>query len=141
MTDTKPDGVSMEDWDAARRMMDAVNLHVMAMQEQNRDRPGYVVIRLEDGRSPDGVVYDTRKDAARHQSDPKNFYVKVGKMSMSAMEAYTVLRFARMALKNGVVFAEEEPVIPQLSEFIPRGNFPRIDLSKWGRNGDGKSIR
>jgi len=140
MPDEKPDGVSMADWDAARRMMDAVNLHVMATLEQNRDRPGYVAIRLEDGRSPDGVVYDSRKDAARHQPDPKNFYVKIGKMSMSATEAYTVLRFARMALKSGVVFAEEEPVLPQLSEYIPSGNFPRIDLSKWGRNGDGKNL-
>lgn len=140
MTDEKPEDVPMELWDAARRMMDAVNLHTLASIADGRDRPGYVAIRLEDGRSPDGVLYDTRKDAARHQSDPKNFYVKVGKMSMSAREAVVALKFARMALSAGIVFAEEDPQLPQLSEFIPRGNFPRISLANWGRNGDGKGI-
>jgi hypothetical protein len=130
----------MELWDAARRMADAHNLHVLAMIAEGRDRPGYIAIRLEDGRSPDGVVYDTRKDAARHQSDPKNFYVKVGKMSMGEREAIAVLKFARQALAAGIVFAEEDPQLPQLSEFIPRGNFPRISLAKWGRNGDGKGF-
>lgn len=140
MTDEKPEDVPMELWDAARRMADAVNLHMLVMVAENRDRPGYVAIRLEDGRSPDGVLYDTRKDAVRHQSDPKNFYVKVGKMSMGAKEAVTVLKFARMALQSGIVFAEEDPQVPQLSEHMPRGNFPRISLAKWGRNGDGKGF-
>lgn len=140
MTDERPEDVPMELWDAARRMADAVNLHMLAMVAENRDRPGYVAIRLEDGRSPDGVLYDTRKDAARHQPDPKNFYVKVGKMSMGAKEAVTVLKFARMALQSGIVFAEEDPQVPQLSEYMPRGNFPRISLAKWGRNGDGKGF-
>jgi hypothetical protein len=140
VSDEKPKDVPVELWDAARRMMDAHNLHMLAMVAENRDRPGYVAIRLEDGRSPDGVLYDTRKDAARHQSDPKNFYVKVGKMSMSSREAVAVLKFARQALAAGVVFAEEEPILPQLSELAPRGNFPRISLAKWGRNGDGKDF-
>lgn len=140
MTDERPEDVPMELWDAARRMADAHNLHVLAMIAEGRDRPGYIAIRLEDGRSPDGVVYDTRKDAARHQSDPKNFYVKVGKMSMGEREAIAVLKFARQALAAGIVFAEEDPQLPQLSEFIPRGNFPRISLAKWGRNGDGKGF-
>lgn len=130
----------MELWDAARRMADAVNLHTLAMLAENRDRPGFVAIRLEDGRSPDNTLYDTRKDAVRHQSDPKMFYVKVGKMSMGTNEAVTVLKFARMALESGIVFAEEDPQVPQLSEFMPRGNFPRISLAKWGRNGDGKGF-
>lgn len=140
MTDEKPEDVPMELWDAARRMQDAVNLHMLAMVAENRDRPGFVAIRLEDGRSPDGVLYDTRKDAVRHQSDPKMFYVKVGKMSMGTNEAVTVLKFARIALQAGIVFAEEDPQVPQLSEFMPRGNFPRISLAKWGRNGDGKGF-
>lgn len=140
MTGERPEDVPMELWDAARRMADAHNLHVLAMIAEGRDRPGYIAIRLEDGRSPDGVVYDTRRDAVRHQSDPKNFYVKLSKMSMGENEAVAVLKFARMALKNGIVFAEEEPVLPQLTELVPRGNFPRISLAKWGRNGDGKGI-
>lgn len=140
MTDEKPADVPMELWDAARRLADAVNLHMLAMVAENRDRPGFVAIRLEDGRSPDGVLYDTRRDAVRHQSDPKMFYVKVGKMSMGATEAVTVLKFARMALKSGIVFADEDPQLPQLSELQPRGKFPRISLAKWGRDDDGKGF-
>lgn len=140
MTDEKPENVPMELWDAARRMMDAVNLHIVAAWASGRDRPGYVAIRLADGRSPDGVLYDTRRDAVRHQQDRAMFYVKVGRMSMGAAEAVTTLRFARMALKAGVVFAEEEPVLPQLSELIPRGDFPRISLKDWGRD-SGKDFR
>ena len=140
MPDERPENVPMELWDAARRLADSVNLHTLAMLAENRDRPGFVAIRLEDGRSPDGVLYDSRRDAVRHQSDPKMFYVKVGKMSMSATEAVTVLKFARMALKAGIVFADEDPQVPQLSELQPRGAFPRISLADWGRNGDGKGL-
>lgn len=137
MTDAKPDDVDMETWDSARRMMDAVNLHVLAMTESGRDRPGFVAIRLSDGRSPDGVLYDSRRECVRYQPNNDVFPCQVEKMNMSAKEAVTVLKFARMAFRNGVIFAEEAPILPQLSELVPRGqDFPRVDLSKWGRKSD-----
>lgn len=121
------DAPTREEWTAAERMSDAVNLHVAAQNAQlgnGRDRPGYVAIRLMDGRSPDGVLYDTRKDAARHQADPWCFYVKVGRSKMSTKEAWVLLNYARAAKKRGVLFAEEEVILPQRLELaapmIPR---------------------
>ena len=123
----KPAEATDEEWDAARRMADAVNLHVAVQNAQmgnGRERPGYVAIRLSDGRSPDGKLYDTRKDAARHQADPWNFYVRVGRESMSPREAWIVLNHSRAAKRRGVVFSEEEVITPQRLELV-RGVIPR----------------
>lgn len=50
--------------DAAQRMCDNVNLHVVALGHEASGK--YVAIRLSDGGS-DGALYDTRADAIRHQ--------------------------------------------------------------------------
>lgn len=135
MNDEKPAEIDMADWDAARRLGDAVNIHVMASLETGRDRPGFVAIRLSDGRSPDGALYDTRADCTRHQPNRDIFPCKVGKDTISAEEAWMILKFARQGFSNGVVFTDEAPVMPQLPELHPQaGAFPRIDLSKWGYN-------
>lgn len=127
MSTDRPPGITAEEWTAAQRLADAVNLHVAAQNAElgnGRDRPGYVAIRLSDGRSPDGVLYDTRADATRHQSDPGCFYVRVGRSSMPVREALVVLQYGRMAYRRGVIFTEEEVVLPQRLElarpFIPR---------------------
>ena len=74
-------------------------------------------MKLSDGSSPDGVLYDTRRDAARHQGgDPWCFYVKVCPGGIQQHEAWVLLGYARQAKKSGVVFAEEEPVVPQRLE-------------------------
>lgn len=121
--------VKPEEWDAARRMADAVNLHVQVLKAEidgGRTTPGYVAIRLEDGRSPDGKLYDTRRDAARHHPPyPSGMtYVKVGRDSMSVREALVVLNYHRQAFRRGVVFSEEEVILPNRLEvaqlFIPR---------------------
>lgn len=117
----KIEEATQEEWDAAQRMADAVNLHVAAHNAElgnGRDKPGYVAIRLEDGRSPDGILYDTRREAAQHQRDPWCFYVKVGRSSMPVKEAWVVLNYARQAKKSGVVFSEEEVILPQRLELV-----------------------
>lgn len=107
-------------------MMDAVNLHVQArLAAGAHDTPMYVGIRLDDGRSPDGVLYDDRRSLFRHHPFTKNLMaVRVTPESMGFREALTVLQMNRMAYKRDVVFREEEVVTPQLSElmlpFIPR---------------------
>jgi hypothetical protein len=112
--------------DAAQRMAEAVNLHVLAIAAEGsgRDQPGYVAIRLSDGRSPDGTLYDTRREAAlRHRFEGGVCYIRVGRDSMPIREAVIVLQMHRMAYKRGVVFAEEDVVVPQMTElmrpFIP----------------------
>lgn len=117
--------ITQEEWDAARRMRDAVNLHVAAARASREDRvrPPYVAIDLADGTS-DGVLYDSRPDAVRHQKSDYRFYVKVGAVEMAEREALVVLMYARRAYKAGYVFAEEEPLLGHRLElaapFIPR---------------------
>jgi len=116
MNDEAPE-FTREESDAAKYMMDAVNLHVSASRASGRDRPGWVGIRLSDGKSPTNDLYDTQKDAARWcGNDPNVFYVKVGKDSMGFREALTVLRLNRQARNSGVVFTRETVVTPALSE-------------------------
>lgn len=116
MTDEQ--GFPQELTDAANRMRDAVNLHVVAGALGVRERHlQWLAIRLEDGRS-DGTVYESRRDAVRHTMNREKgwFYAKVGAESMGEREAIIVLQMARQAFRNGVVFAEEEPIVPMLSE-------------------------
>lgn len=107
-------------------MAEAVNLHVHArLAAGTHDRPGFVAIRLSDGRSPDGVLYETRPDVFRHHRHERAlFAVKVGIETMPEREALIVLQTSRMAYRRGVIFSEEEVITPQLSEllspFIPR---------------------
>lgn len=105
---------TQEEKDAVRRLCDAVNVHVDALGAEAYGK--YVAISLADGSSPDGVLYETRRDAARHQSDPWHFYVKVNPGGLGPNEAWVVLGYARQAQRSGVVFAEEEPIVPQRLE-------------------------
>ncbi|MGW2795172.1 hypothetical protein ACWC9H_35345 [Streptomyces sp. NPDC001251] len=111
----KPENATQDEWDAAQRLCDAVNLHVQAQGDAVHGK--YVAIRLSDGRSPDGALYDTRRDAARHQvNDPWCFYVMLHPGGIGLKEAWVVLSYARQAKKAGVIFAEEEPIVPQRLE-------------------------
>lgn len=121
--------VTRAELDAAKRLAEAVNLHVNALSVEGsgRERPGFVAIRLEDGRPNEesNPLYDSRADATRHnRSNPAVCYVKVGRETMPISEAVIVLQMNRMAYQRGVVFSEEEVIVPQLSElmkpFIPR---------------------
>ena len=125
-----------EERDAVQRLCDAVNVHVQAIGSEAFGK--YVAVRLEDGRSVDGNLYDTRADAVRHTiHDPWCFYVKVNPGGIQEREAWVVLGYARQAKKNGVVFQNEEPVIPNLLEHggswlarqaacMPGGTFSRV---------------
>lgn len=111
------DGLPQDLIDAAQRMRDAVNLHVLAGTFGER-RIGYLAIRLSDGRAHQNTLFDSRRDAVRHTQnlEPGWFYVKVGEETMGEREAVIVLQHARQAFAGGVVFAEEEPIVPMLSE-------------------------
>jgi hypothetical protein len=119
--------ITQEEHDAARRMAEAVNLHVAAAKEMRAQegKVGFVAIDLADGRCPDGTLYPSRLDAVKGQKGNKyRFYVKVGLKEMPEREALVCLMYARRAYAAGHVFAEEEPVVPQRLEvaapFIPR---------------------
>lgn len=97
-----------------QHLCDAVNLHWEALGAEARGK--YVAIRLADGKSPDGVLYPTRGDAARYQDDPWCFYVKVNPGGIRPTEAWVVLGYARQAKKAGAIFQNEEPIVPQRVE-------------------------
>lgn len=112
---------SQEDWAAAQRCAEAVSMHSAVYREhlkQGRARPGFVAIRLQDGRSPDNVLYDTRREATRHQPPYPDgmMYVKVGPDAMSPRSALNQLKVSRHAFEKGVVFTEEEIVLPHRME-------------------------
>lgn len=112
------EGIPQELIDAANRMRDNVNLHVVAGTLGARERHlQWVAIKLEDGRS-DGNVYETRLEAVNHTMNREKgwFFVKVGAETMSEREAIIILQMSRQAFKNGVVFAEEETITPMLNE-------------------------
>ena len=113
--------ITQEEKDAARFLMDAVNLHVDASRASGREKPGWVAIRLHDGKSPDGTLYDSQKDAARFNSyDSHVFFLKVGKAPIGFREALVVLQLNRQARKRGVVFHHETVVSPQLTEMLQK---------------------
>lgn len=57
--------VSIEELDKGKRASDIINLYLNHNQiEAIRDK--YVAIRMSDG-GHDGTIYDTKKDAVRHQ--------------------------------------------------------------------------
>lgn len=116
MTDEQPK-LTQEESDAAKHLMDAVNIHVQASRASGREKPGWVAIRLSDGKSPTGDLYDDQKDAARFNLYDSNvFFLKVGKDTMGFREALVVLRVNRQARTNGVVFTRETVVPPMLAE-------------------------
>lgn len=123
MTDEQPQNrpVTQEEIDAARYLMDAVNLHVQASRASGREKPGLVAIRLSDGKSPDGNLYDSWEEAARFTHyDPDVFFIRVGKTSIPFRAALLQLQMNRMARKRGVVLHRNPVVVPQLSELMAK---------------------
>ncbi len=59
--------ISVELFDAGRRAADAINKHIHN-QGWWEIRHKWIAIRIADGTS-DGVLYDTKRDAVRHQHD------------------------------------------------------------------------
>jgi hypothetical protein len=105
--------------DAAQRMREAVNMHILFNNEMGRTSPGFVVINLEDGRSPDGVLYDNRADATRHHRNNTHIcFVQVPRSTMPLNEAIIVLQTFRKARLGGVMFTEEQVIVPQLPELL-----------------------
>lgn len=88
--------------DAARRMRDIVNSYVTFMDRDELIRK-WIAIRLADG-GHDGTLYDSKRDAVRHQSDEfLCAYVSFRNLQsgISLSEAEIFLRFNRQAYDSG----------------------------------------
>lgn len=89
--------------DAGTRLSDTWNMHAAA-GSFNR----WFAARLSDGGS-DGVIYDTRADAVRHQLWPEYCaYAQVRAYPMSADEGDAFLTFHRMAYDAGLRVTDPE---------------------------------
>ena len=94
----RPDGSHS---DAAKRAADMVNLHLFANPGGGAVRR-WVAVALADGRS-DQVLYDSKRDAVRHQHHNEQLYafICISPGGMSVCEAESFLRWNRLAYDAG----------------------------------------
>lgn len=87
--------------DAARRVSDAMTLHLLADGDGNWHK--WVAFRLSDGTS-DGVVYDTPIEAADHQLHYKQCaYIQIQRGGISPKAAEVMLNYYRKTYDAGNV--------------------------------------
>ncbi len=112
--------------DAAKRIADTWNLHLAAAKSgrglgfglNNMGR--WIAVALADGKS-DGVLYDTRGDAIRHQRHNEQFYayLKLQPFQLTECMAESYLYMHRLAYGNGFRMADPDgsghELIPALS--------------------------
>lgn len=100
--------------DAAKRVQDWYNLHRTAGQGfgiySNLNK--IFAVALQDGAS-DGVLYDTRSDAIRHQHHNEKYYayLRVERYIMSVCQAESVLKWHREAYNQGLVFVDRDTAV------------------------------
>lgn len=99
--------------DAAKRCSDSINLAAFM-----GDFGKWVAIRLSDGGS-DGVVYDTRQDAIRHQFHEQFCcYVMVPPGGMQPAEAEDFMQFNRELYDAGFRMTDPEVIKPLRTEDV-----------------------
>lgn len=108
--------------DAAKRVADAYNLHLLAGAgfARNPSVGQWLAVALADGAS-DGVLYETRAACVRHQHHNEQLYafLRVVPSSMTVCQAEAFLRMHRLAYDNG--FRLTDPQAPGGGrEIIPR---------------------
>jgi hypothetical protein len=101
---------------AAHRASEAINLAALGGMAFR-----WVAIALADGRS-DGVVYDTRADAIRHQfHESLCMYIKVTPDGLNPGDAELLLDFHRKAYDAGYRLSDPERpqhIVPQTRELM-----------------------
>lgn len=96
--------------DAAKKVSDTYNLHRIAGDtlgiQANRK---WFACALQDGES-DGVLYDSKSDAIRHQHHNEQWYtfICIGPHSMTPCEAEVMLSVARRAYDKGMRLADPD---------------------------------
>ena len=93
--------------DAARRVSDTYRLHRLAA---GMDAIGqWFAARLDDGTS-DGVLYETKRDAVRHQHHNEQFYafVAVGPWDVDLCEAEAFIQMNRTLYDAGLRLSDPD---------------------------------
>lgn len=104
--------------DSGKRVADQYALHKIGDPIGSVGK--FFAVRLSDG-SSDGVLYDTRRSAVRHQHHDEQFYafVQIGPWGMTAKEADVFLDVHRRMYLKGMRFADPDHRSGGL-EIIPR---------------------
>lgn len=103
---------SAEDWDAAKRISDTVNLHLVATTDPMENVGKWCVFALVDGKT-DGVAYDSKDDALRHTRHSKDHcYLQITPDGISQKDALHFLRINRHPMIDTT--APEHVIGPQL---------------------------
>lgn len=107
------------DTDAGRRASEAVTLHILT---GNTGR--WIAVRLIDGAS-DGIAYDTRADAIRHQFHEQLYcYLVVTPDGITPEDALRFIRLNRALYDAGYRLADPdmpgEPIYPNTIEAAER---------------------
>jgi hypothetical protein len=91
---------------AAHRCSDAVNVHILGQGDGVYGK--WVAVKLEDGRS-DGVLYDRKRDAVRHQlHETQCAYICIPPGGMTPRQAENFLRFQRALYDMGCRIADPD---------------------------------
>jgi hypothetical protein len=93
--------------DAARRISDTYNLHRIGAGDAALNK--YFAAALVDGRSDD-QLYDTKRDAVRHQHHNEDYYtfICIGPQSMQICDAEVMLKIARALYDRGIRLADPD---------------------------------
>ena len=108
--------------DAAKRLADAINLHIFAQGDAAFFR--IIAFRLDTGES-DSALYDNRDDAIRHtRSKPGVWaYAQVQPTGSNPQEAESALKWARFTYDRGFRInshSDVEPIMPLRREAFNR---------------------
>jgi hypothetical protein len=108
--------MTREEWDTARRAADQLNVHLLAHGSEAHGK--FVAIRLSDGGS-DGVLYETRYDAVRHQLHASQcVYARVTVGGASPKAMWVLMVYMRQIYDAGGRFETEAPRLPLLGEHL-----------------------
>lgn len=118
--------------DAAKRLSDDYNLHRVANPQHSIGK--WIAAALHDG-SSDRTLYDSKRDAVRHQHHNEQWYtfVKIRPSTMSPCAAEVMLKVARMLYDKGMRLTDPDDKHGG-RDVITRGSWEDQFAQAMGRN-------
>lgn len=123
--------------DAGKRASDVANMYIHFM-DQWELRTKWLAFRLQDG-SSDGVIYDSRKDAVKHQFDERRcayFSFRNCLGGTNARDMAIFLNFCREAYDAGFRLIDPDYINggPEILPTANVGDYQKT-LMRWRENG------
>lgn len=114
---------TQEELDSAKRLSGIVNSMVVIYPLETVIN-SWIAVRLSDG-GTDGVMYDSRADAVRHQQHETQcayLSLRAAPAGMPVNEAHAYLKFHRYAYDAGYVFTDPERPNGGMDMYMPTPN-------------------